>query len=436
MRRLKRYAVGTLTGVGLVLVGSFAVTRSSEANPVPTEARIRDLDIEFYQQRITRDPRSAGDYTRLAGLYLQRAREKDDYRDLLRAESTARHSLALRVGRNAAGFGVLASTLMAQHRFAEALEVEKRLLASDSTSIAARALLAETQFELGRYEEAGRTLGSLAMYRKNLSVGPRLAHWEELLGHPERARQLLRAARDEASRQHGIPREQLAWFNLRLADLALRHGRFGEAERELRSGLRIAPRDYRLLGTLARLAANRHEWDDAIAAGERAMAVAVALDPAILGLLSDAYAAKGDSARSSNYARAMQVAISRDLGPFHRAWSFFLLDHGEAVDVTLARARNELETRKDIYGYDLLAWALHRSGRQAEAREAIGRALALGTRDATLFYHAGMIERALGNDLSARAYLQKALEINPRWDPFQPAAARMTLDSMAADTIP
>jgi tetratricopeptide (TPR) repeat protein len=434
MRKAVCYAIGALVGVGVVLVGSVGLARSSEAHSAgwhPAEPRIRELDIEFYKRRITRDTLSAGDYTQLAGLYLQRARESADDGDLVRAETTARHSLALRAGRNSAAFGVLASSLLAQHRFVEALEVAQWLLADDSTSIAARGLLAETWIELGHYQKAGRMLGSLASYRKNLSVAPRLARWEELHGRPERARHLLRAARDESSRAHGIPKEQIAWFHLRLADLALRHGRFSEADRELRSGLSIAPRDHRLLSTLARLEANRHEWDRAIEAGERA--IAIALEPATLGILSEVYAAKEDSARSSEYARVMQVTISRDRGPFHREWSLFLLDHDREVDAVLARVREELETRKDIYGYDLLAWALHKSGRPVEARAAIKRALALGTRDASLLYHAGVIERALGNDLAARAHLQAALDTNPRWDPFQPAAARMTLDSIAAD---
>jgi Flp pilus assembly protein TadD len=437
MQRLIACAVGILAGAGLVLVGGIGMARSSDGpragrHRVPTEARIRDMDIEFYQYRIARDPRSAGDYSRLAGLYLQRARESADDGDLLRAEKTARHSLELRAGRNSAAFGVLASSLLAQHRFVEALEVGERLLADDSTSVAARGLLAETQIELGHYEEAGRMLGTLTTYRNNLSVAPRLARWEELHGRPERARRELRAARDEASRRHGIPKEQVAWFHLRLADLALRNGRFSEAERELRSGLAIAPTDHRLLATLARLEANRHSWDRAIEAGERALAIA--LEPATLGMLSDAYAAKGDRARSSEYARAMQVAISRDTGPFHREWSLFLLDHDREVDAVLARAREELKTRQDIYGYDLLAWALHKSGRQVEAREAAKRALALGIRDASLLYHAGVIERALGNDLAA--HLRAALQANPRWHPFQPAAARMTLDSIASNAEP
>ena len=42
----------------------------------------------------------------------------------------------------------------------------------------------------------------------------------------------------------------------------------------------------------------------------------------------------------------------------------------------------ETRTRRDIYGYDLLAWALYKSGRNAEARAPMARSLvmaALGT---------------------------------------------------------
>ena len=59
------------------------------------------------------------------------------------------------------------------------------------------------------------------------------------------------------------------------------------------------------------------------------------------------------------------------------------------------------------------------------------QALALGTRDAMLFYHAGMIERALGNAEAARKHLESALETNPYWDPFHPAEARAVLDSLS-----
>jgi tetratricopeptide (TPR) repeat protein len=426
------------SAAGLVLVGAVGIAtvaasseraRERSTGVAVSGARIRDLDIDFYRARVTRDPRSARDYTQLAGLYLQRARETADNEDLVRAEQTARHSLTLRRGRNDGAYGVLASSLMGQHRFAEALEVSRGLLAADSTSVAARGLVAEAELELGDYADAGREFGRLATYQGDLGVAPRLARWAELRGRPEEARRLLRRAVESASRRHGMPREQIAWFHLRLGDLALRAGHLDEARRELDAGLAILPCDHRLLGTLARLHAVRHEWRRAAEVGE--LAVSRALDPATLGLLHDAWSALGDSAKAGEYYHAMALAVLRQPGPYHRAWSLFLLDHDREVPRVLANVEAELRTRRDIYGYDLLAWALHRSGRDAEAGAPMRRALALGTRDAMLFYHAGMIARALGDTAVARARLDTALAINPYWHPTQPAEARALLDFLA-----
>ena len=122
--------------------------------------------------------------------------------------------------------------------------------------------------------------------------------------------------------------------------------------------------------------------------------------------------------------------MAGQLGPYHRAWSLFLLDHNRRVPEVLENVQDELVSRKDIYGYDLLAWALYKSGRDAEAESAIKSALKLGTRDAMLFYHAGMIERSLGNNATARAYLENALALNPYFHPTQPAEIRSVLKGM------
>ena len=432
MTRTAWYAVAAAIALGSaagIAVAAGPDHRSPRAPAAPSPARIRDLDIEFYRARVARDPRSARDFTQLAGLYLQRSRETADNQDVVRAEEIARHSLALRSGRNEAAFGILASSLVAQHRFAEAFDVAARLLQADSTSVPARGLLAETALELGRYDVAGRLFGGLATYQGELGVAPRLAHWQELRGRTEEARRLLRQAASEADRRHGVPREQVAWFHLRLGDLALRTGHLQAAEEELDAGLRLAPADYRLLGTLARLHAVRHDWRRAADVGEQA--IAQALDPATLGLLSDAYTALGDTAKAGEYYRAMALAVLRQPGPYHRAWSLFLLDHDREVPHVLAKVEEELRTRRDIYGYDLLAWALHKSGRDAEALAPMRQALALGTRDAMVYVHAGMIARAVGDSASARSRLETALAINPFWHPTQPAMARAVLDSLA-----
>ena len=387
------------------------------------------MDIGFFQARVARDSLSARDFAELSRLFLQRSRARGGDGDLRHAEAHARHSLRLRKGRNAEAFQVLASSLMGQHRFAEARTVAEQLVALDSAYRPARAMLGEIQLELGAYDEARRTFGMLFTSRGDLSVAPRYARWEELRGRPAEARRLLREARAEASRQHGMPGAHIAWFYWRLGDLALRQGRLREAEKELGAGLAVAPDDHRLLDALARAAVARGRWSEAIAYGERA--IARTLDPATLGLLYQVYTASGDSAKAEEYYRALSVSVLGQPETFHRLWGLLLLDRGRQVPTVLARAEREIAVRRDVYGWDLLAWALYRSGRPSEAREKMRHALALGTRDASLFYHSGMIEAALGRRAEARRHLKTALEINPQWHPFQPAEARQVLARLA-----
>jgi tetratricopeptide (TPR) repeat protein len=118
------------------------------------------------------------------------------------------------------------------------------------------------------------------------------------------------------------------------------------------------------------------------------------LDPATLAAVGDAWHARGDTATAEQYYRAMEASTQAPRGGFHRAWYLALLDHDRRVPEILTAVRRDLAARHDVYGYDLLAWALFKSGRIAEARTAIGRALAWGTQDPQLHAHAAAIARA------------------------------------------
>ena len=131
------------------------------------------------------------------------------------------------------------------------------------------------------------------------------------------------------------------------------------------------------------------------------------LDPATLGTMSDAYAALGDTAQARSFADAMAVAALSQPGAIHRAWGLFLLDHDRDVPRVLREARKDIVHRRDVYGYDLLAWASYKAGRIGDAKRAVGVALSQGTEDATLYYHAGMIAVAAGDSASARNMLAR-----------------------------
>ncbi len=389
-------------------------------SPAAREARILERDLVFYWNRVHADPLGAADRSHLAALYLRRARATGSFPDLRRAEQLARESLRLRTARNTNTYVQLASALLGQHRFAEAEGVAHALVAADP-SPGHEALLGEIALELGDYDSATVRFDSLwrGGAGRDLSVAPRLARWLEITGRGEAARRVLAAALAAARGRPDLPREQVAWFWLRVGDLALRQGRLSDAEDAFHAGLVVFPPDYRLLGAQARLAALRGRWRDAADAGERA--IAVLPDPATLGLLSDAYAALGDTARSESLAKALETVVRGQPGAWHRAWSLFLLDHDRRVGEVLTKVREELRTRRDVYGYDLLAWALHKQGRDAEARAAMAWALAQGTRDAMLDFHAAEIARALGDRCAAERYAVATRAANPAFQPTHPS---------------
>ncbi len=405
--------------IGIAVTGGLLWHSETRSTPVHaaatsirlTPAQMLDSNIAFYEAVARRDPTGGMALGTLALLYMRRARATGDYQDVLRSEAAARKSLTNRGTHNTKARQALAASLLSEHRFGDALGIAQELSERDVSNAAFRASVGEIQMELGRYADARESFASVAGNTRDLSVAPRLARWAELEGHPDAAYRLMNASLLAIADRPEVPEEQKAWFWLRIGDLQLRRGKVAEAASDYRRGLAEHADDYRLLTAMAKLEGARHQWKSAIDYGEQA--VAVSFDPATLGVISDSYLALGDSARAEEYAHAMEIAVSRQKTAYHREWSLFLLNHGRRVSEVLARSQEELRSRQDIYGYDVTAWALHASGRDAEAREMMTRAMALGTQDAMLFYHAAVIDRALGRAELASSELAHARTLNP-----------------------
>jgi tetratricopeptide (TPR) repeat protein len=104
--------------------------------------------------------------------------------------------------------------------------------------------------------------------------------------------------------------------------------------------------------------------------------------------------------------------------------ALFQADHGLRLPESLALARSAQRERPSIDGDDVLAWALQRNGRCAEALRYSRHSLRLGTRDALKYFHRGMIERCLGHRREARLWLQRALATNPHFSLIWAPVAR------------
>ena len=95
--------------------------------------------------------------------------------------------------------------------------------------------------------------------------------------------------------------------------------------------------------------------------------------------------------------------------------SVYYSDHRIRLPEALELAKLALRDRPGIYADDAMAWALVQNDRCEEALPYSESSLRLGTRDANLYFHRGMLERCLGNDRVARGWFQKALDLNPHF---------------------
>lgn len=148
--------------------------------------------------------------------------------------------------------------------------------------------------------------------------------------------------------------------------------------------------------------------------------------------LGDVYAKLGrEEEARREYAEVEKLSLSAE-GRHHtfaRHLALFWADRGTDLDAALKLAQHEREERADVFTEDALAWCLFKKGGLEEARASAERALRLGTRDARMLYHAGMIYDALGDQKKGRRYLSEAPALNPSFDLVQAESARRALDA-------
>jgi tetratricopeptide (TPR) repeat protein len=381
----------------------------------PYEPGLVDRTIAFWEQQTTRDPEGFLELRELAAAYLARQREAGDIADAVRAEDAARRSLKIRRQGNTAAMIRLGRALLAQHRFPEALEVAQFAATTDPE--AAR-LVADVQIELGDYDAARKTLAASPPVGDDPNFLVLQARLDEVDGHVDSALRLLREALRLVDARPDIPAEAVAWYRNMIGHALIDAGRLDEGEQACLGALAVFPRDYRAMTGLAEVASWRGDWPKAIEWGEKALAVAPQ-NPAARKLVGDAQAAQGNSEQADRHYQLLTELFRSFPRIYDRQRAQFSAETGRDLDQALALARADLELRKDVQGYDTLAWVCLKKGMQAEAEAAIAQALAKGTRRATFFYHAGMIARSGKDPARARECFAQARAINPRSVPIR-----------------
>jgi tetratricopeptide (TPR) repeat protein len=359
-----------------------------------------------------RDDISAGN---LAELYLGRGRLTGDAADYERALSAADRAVAA-YPTSTGTRALKATVLQATHDFTGALSLAEAILVEEPRNVDALAVAGDARLELGRLDQAAATYDQIAAILPGPALDAREARLAWLTGDADKALRLATKARDGADLSTS---SDPSFYEAQLGEMARLTGHVDIARAAFDAALTIRPSNQLALLGKARLDA--FAGDDPAAMAELRTAAAIAPRPETLGLLSDLLAATGDATGASNAADTIHVI--EQLGGtsaklFDRQILGFDLDHGGATQPVFDRAVAAAQIRPDAAGLDVVAWAAYRLGDFETARSKSASALASGSIDARVLYHAGAIRIAGGDVQGGRALVQRALDLGPALDPL------------------
>jgi tetratricopeptide (TPR) repeat protein len=388
-----------------------------------------DQAIAFYQRVLQRNLFDARAYYALGDAYGRKARESGDVTYFNLAEQALRQALQRRPQYGAA-LRHLAFVLYARHDFAGAAQEATRAIALDPTEAHAYGVLGDAYLEVGQYAQAQAAFQKMLALTGDLYAYSRLSGLKSLRGDAAGAVEDLKQA-IEAGQTEGCPQEHIAWAQWQLGNEYFALGNLREAEGQYRAAVMTYPHYYRALAGLAQVHTAQQRYPEAINLYQQALAIIPVPDYA--AALGDVYMKLGrpEEARKQ-YALVEYIGYLNTLNKvlYNRELATFYADHHMKLTEALELAKKELEVRQDIYAYDLLAWTLYQNGQPQEARAAMTEALKLGTQDARLFFHAGMIYHQLGDMPRAKTYLARALATNPHFHLFYADVATQTLDGL------
>lgn len=334
--------------------------------------------------------------------------------------------------RNAGGPAALAQVEFASHVFSAARAHALRLIELEPRKVYPQAILGDALLELGDYAEATKAFGRMEQIGNGVTVESeiRKARLAQLCGDNSETQKHFAAALTLTLSVAATPGETVAWLRWQLGETAFSVSDYETAEKHYREALATFPNYYRADASLGRVLAARGNLAAAMAQYEKV--IRVLPDPTYVAALGDLYKLAGrDDDAKNQYALVEQIGLLSQLNGalYNRQLALFYADHDFKTDKAYTLAAKEYETRRDIYGADAVAWTALKAGKLGEAREAIKDALRLGTKDAKLFYHAGMIARASNDEKASRELLQRALELNPQFDPLQAVVAQNNFKS-------
>lgn len=402
-----------------------AATMTTVHVSVPIEAASTEA-VERLERRLRANANDVDAYAQLGLALLHQVRESND----LSLYGRAGEAFAAALQRDPLqvdalmGQGILA---LALHDFHGALEWAEDARAVNPFRAGILGIMVDGYVELGRYEEAVATLQEMVDLRPDLQSYTRISYLRELYGDVDGAIEAMATAASTAA----PTTEDWRWTMTHLGHLYFNSGDLVQAAAIYEQVLAMR-NDYPF--ALEGMARIRAAQGDTMAAIAQYQALTKRLPlPQFVIALGELYEATGGIAAAQE--QYDLVAVMQQLNAasgmnVDLEMALFNANHGTDHAAIVEEVRAAYAYRPTIYAADALAWSLYQNGDYEKAWHYSQEAVRLGTQDATLHFHAGMIAAARQDHRAAREHLAHALAINPHFSPLDGPVAHTTLASL------
>lgn len=409
--------------------GSFGCSdsRMASENEVSAASAVPDRQgtIQTAEALIEKFPDSPAGYRALAMAYIRIGRETGDPVNTEKALAAVEKGLSISVNDTVLR-KLKATVFLSDHRFAEAHEVGLALQKEHPRDAFVFGILTDANAELGNYKQAAEYAQMMVDTRPDSSSYARAAHIRSLYGDHDGAVEMYKVAARTADPSD---KEAQAWCLAQLGNELWRNGKYDESLNVYNESLQVMPGYHHALFGKGRTLASKGDLNTAKELLIESQNRSVGIDTVLL--LGDVYRRLGDTENAAKqYAMAEGGEASLGAHYDEHRMALYWADNDKNLDRALEVAIADYAEIKDIYASDILAWSYYKKGRFAEAKAQAELAMRLKTRDARIYYHAGMIELALGNKAQAKTHLQTALQINPRFDLTKADSAEAALKTL------
>ncbi len=403
-------------------LSSFRVRGQTPAPLTPAQH-----NVALARKAIEKYPEKFQAHNDLALALVRRACETSDSTYYTQAEEALKTSFRLQPD-NFQGQKIQDSILLGRHEFAQALEKAKALNRQAPDDVLVYGYVADADIELGNYQEAEEEAQWMLDLRPgNIPGLLRGAALRRVYGDFEGTMDFLQQAYQQTP-----PSEiaDLAWLLTQTAELQLMTGKTETAEKLLQQALQLLPGYSYALENLASVRTAQRNYGEAVDLLRQRNQNSPTLESKYRLAEALERTDRADETKSAyaEFEREARRQIDR-ADNANRELISYCVDHAPNPAEALRIARLEVARRHDVNTLDAYAWALYANGQYTEAAKQLGKALAIGVRDAKFFYHAGVINSKMNDRALALRYLKQSLDLNPLSEVS--TAAREALDRLA-----